>query len=169
MSLDFYRLSVTSFLHRLGNLDRILEKAIAHCAAKDIDPATLLEARLAPDMLNFTRQVQLACDFAKWASARLAGVEAPAYEDNETSFEALRARIAKTIAFLETLPQAAFAEAAGRDIVLAMRQMTLEFKGDVYLIDFALPNFYFHFTTAYDLLRHKGVEIGKQDFIGKVQ
>lgn len=168
MSLDFYRLSVSSFVHRLGNLDSILEKAIAHCAARDMDPKTMLEAQLAPDMFNFTRQVQIACDFAKGAGARLAGVDVPSFEDNETSLEALRERVAKTRAFLDTLQPEAFADAPSRDIVLNFPQMSLQFKGDVYLIDFALPNFYFHFTTAYDLLRQHGVEIGKRDFIGQI-
>jgi hypothetical protein len=149
----------------LKNLSAVIAKAEAHCEAKKIDPSVFLTSRLYPDMLPFTAQVQIATDNAKGAAARLAGVEIPKFEDNEKTFPELQARLDKTIAFLDTLTEAQFAGAEDRDIVLQQRSGTLEFKGATYLLQFANPNVYFHVTTAYALLRHGGVEIGKKDYL----
>jgi hypothetical protein len=169
MAISMYAASVPVFKHLLGSLDEILNKAEAHAAAKKIDPSVLLQARLFPDMLPFTKQIQIATDFAKGAPARLAGVEVPAFEDNEQSFADLHARIAKTLAFIDTLKPEQIDGSEGREIVVfpgTPREM--KFPGQAYLLHFALPNFYFHVTTAYALLRHNGLEIGKKDFVGKL-
>lgn len=166
MTISMYAASVPVFVRMLRNLDGILDKAAANAAARKFDPNLLLEQRLAIDMLPLKRQVQIASDFAKGASARLAGVEPPKYEDNEATLADLKARIAKTLAFLETLRPAQFEGSESRDIKLAMRDRTLEFAGLPYLLEFVLPNFYFHVTTTYAILRHLGVEIGKRDFVG---
>lgn len=168
MAIDLYRLSVGTFQRQLANLELILQKAIAHCATNSIDEKVLLTARLRADMFDFTRQVQIACDFAKGAGARLAGVEVPRFEDVETSLAELGARVAATRAFLQALAAADFVEADTRTIVIPLRERTLRLSGDSYLVDYALPNFYFHYTTAYDLLRQAGVEIGKRDYLGEV-
>jgi hypothetical protein len=165
MSLSMYTATVAPLRAILKNLSAILAKAEAHCEAKKIDPNVFLTARLYPDMLPFTAQVQIATDNAKGAAARLTGVEIPKFEDNEKSFPELQARIAKTIAFLDSLTEAQFEGAAQRDIVLPLRSGKLEFKGADYLLHFAMPNVYFHVTTAYALLRHGGVEIGKMDYL----
>jgi hypothetical protein len=165
MSLSMYAATVPPLRLMLKNLSTLLSKAQAQVEAKKIDPAAFLGARLFPDMLNFTKQVQIASDTAKGAAARLAGVDIPKFEDNETSFTELQARIDKTIAFLDTLTEAQFEGAAERKVVLALRERTLEFTGADYLTTWALPNFYFHVTTAYALLRHNGVEIGKTDYL----
>ncbi|TFW16519.1 DUF1993 domain-containing protein [Massilia arenosa] len=166
MSFSMYSASVPVFKQILTSLSSILQKAEAHCTERKIDPAALLQARLYPDMFPMLRQVLIACDFAKGAAARLAGVEVPKYEDNEVSFADLQARIAKTIAFIESVPRADIEESAGRTITLTSGGTTREFVGQAYLVHYALAHFYFHATTAYDLLRHNGVEIGKKDFIG---
>jgi hypothetical protein len=150
----------------LRNLSALLEKAEAHCAARKIDPAALTSARLFPDMFPLARQVQIACDTAKGAAARLAGVEIPKHEDTEQTFPELRARIAKTLDFIESLPKAKFEGAEDREVVMKMRGEDVKFRGGQYLLAHATPNFYFHVTTAYDLLRHNGVELGKRDFLG---
>ena len=168
MSIDLYRLSVETFQRHLEHLDALLSKALAHCAEHAVDPQELLGARLAPDMFDFKRQVQIACDFAKGAGARLAGVEVPKFDDDELSFEDLRVRVEKTKSFLRSLSQQDFLSADTRTVVIPLRDRTLRLEGATYLVDFALPNFYFHYTTAYDLLRHKGVVIGKRDFVGDV-
>ncbi|GAA5181870.1 DUF1993 domain-containing protein [Niveibacterium umoris] len=168
MSIDLYRLSVGTFQRHLEHIDALLSRALTHCAEHAVDPQELLSARLAPDMFDFKRQVQIACDFAKGTGARLAGVEVPKYEDDEKSFEDLRVRVNKTMGFLRSLAQADFVGADTRTVVIPLRDRTLRMDGATYLVDFALPNFYFHYTTAYDLLRHKGVAIGKRDFIGDV-
>jgi hypothetical protein len=160
-----YAATVPPMRLMLKNLSALLAKAEAHVEARKIDPTAFLGARLYPDMLTFTRQIQIASDNAKGAAARLAGVEIPKFEDNETSFAELHARIDKTVAFLDTLSEAQFEGAAERRIVLAQRERTLEFTGADYLTTWALPNFYFHVTTAYGLLRHGGVEIGKSDYL----
>lgn len=167
MSISMYQVSVPTFMHTLKALSGVLDKAAGHAEAKGIDPTVLLGSRLYPDMFPLTRQVQIATDNAKGPAARLAGVEPPKYEDNETSFPELQARITKTIAYLQDLKAEQIDGSEDRQIVLQMRAGPLEFKGQSYLLHFALPNFYFHVTTAYDILRHNGVEIGKKDFMGR--
>jgi hypothetical protein len=163
-----YSMSVPVFAKTLGNLFAILDKAAAHAEAKKIDPAVLLAARLYPDMFSLTKQVQVACDFAKGTVARLAGEEPPKYDDNETTIEALKARIARTVDYVQGFQAARFAGAEERDVPMKIRDQTLSFKGLPYLAHMALPNFFFHATTAYDILRHNGVELGKRDFIGAI-
>ena len=165
MSLSMYQATVPPFRAMLKNLQAVIAKAEAHCEAKKIEPAAFLGARLYPDMLPFTAQVQIASDNVKGAAGRLAGVEIPKFEDNEKTFAELQARIDKTIAFLDTLQESQFDGAAERDIVLQLRDRKLEFKGAAYLLQWANPNIYFHITTAYALLRHGGVEIGKKDYL----
>ena len=165
MSLSMFAATVPPLKLMLKNLSAVMSKAEAAIEAKKIDPNAFLGARLFPDMLNFTKQVQIASDNAKGAAARLAGVDIPKFEDDEASFADLHARIDKTIAFLDTLTEAQFEGAAERKIVLALRERTLEFTGAEYLTTWAQPNFYFHVTTAYALLRHNGVEIGKSDYM----
>jgi hypothetical protein len=166
MKVSMHALSVEVFTNILGNLSWILEKGAKSAVQRKIDPAVLLAARLAPDMLPLTRQVQIAGDIAKNSIARLAGQEPPRFEDNETTFEQLRARLARTIDYLQGLPASAFEGAETRDIKLPAGERTLEFKGLAFLQRWAIPNVFFHVTTAYDILRHNGVELGKSDFIG---
>jgi hypothetical protein len=168
MQASMYTMSVPVFVKMLGNLSAILDKAATHAEQKKFDPAVLLQSRLYPDMFNLTRQVQNACDFAKGAVARLAGEAPPKYDDNETTIAALKARIAKTIEFIRTFGPERIDGSETRTIELKIRDRTLQYQGLVYLAHVALPNFYFHVTTAYDILRHCGVEIGKRDFIGTV-
>jgi hypothetical protein len=163
-----HQVSVPIFLKTLGNLSAILDKAAAFAAEKKVDPAVLLGYRLAPDMLNFTSQVQNAADHAKRATARLAGIEAPPYEDNEASFADLKARIDKTVAFINTLKPAQIDGSEAREITLKTGSGTRVLTGQIYLLHNALPNFFFHVTTAYAILRHCGVPIGKRDFIGQI-
>ncbi len=165
MSLSMYAATVPPYRSMLKNLSAVIAKAQAHCEARKIDPAAFLSARLYPDMLPFTSQVQIACDNIKGAAGRLSGVEMPKFEDDEKTFPELQARIDKTIAFIDTLTEAQFAGAAERDIVLQLRDRKVEFKGADYLLLWANPNVYFHITTAYALLRHGGVEIGKRDYL----
>jgi hypothetical protein len=160
-----YEASAPCFVTMLRSLDSILGKAKAHAVAKKIEPSVLLTARLFPDMLAFVRQVQIASDHAKGAVGRLAGVELPKYEDNEQTFEELRARIAKTIAFIESVKPAQVNGSEERDITLKVGGKDTTFKGQPYLVGFALPNFYFHLVTAYNILRHNGIEIGKRDYL----
>lgn len=167
MSLSMYEASVPVFTQLLTALDGCLAKAAAHAAEKKIEPDALLRARLFPDMFDLVRQVQIACDFAKSVPARLADVEVPSYEDNEASFADLHARIAKTLAFIATLDAAKFEGSDARTVVL--RPGTPKEKhlgGKAYLLGYGLPQFFFHVTTAYALLRHNGIEIGKKDFMG---
>jgi hypothetical protein len=166
MAISMYRASVPVFVQMLNALAVVLKKAEAHAQAKKIDPAALLTARLYPDMFPLTKQVQIACDFAKGCPARLAGVDVPKYEDNEASFADLDARIAKTLAFLGTLKPAQIDGSEEKVISLTIGGKPMDFDGLTYLLNFASPNFYFHVTTAYDLLRHNGVELGKRDFMG---
>ncbi len=161
-----YDASAPRFAHMLRNLDAILVKAQAHATAKKIAPAVLLGARLFPDMLPMVKQVQIATDHAKGAVARLAGAEVPRYEDTEHGFDELRARIAKTIAFVESFSAAQFDGSEQRPIALRVGGKDWSFNGQDYLLGFALPNFYFHLVTAYNILRHNGVEIGKGDYLG---
>lgn len=168
MPLSMYQVSVPVFTKTLGNLAAILDKGAAFAALKKIEPSVLLAYRLAPDMLNLTRQVQIAADHAKRAPARLAGIEAPAYEDNEASFAQLRSRIDKTLAFIETLKPGQIDGSETRNITLKIGAGEQIVSGQAYLLHNALPNFLFHVTTAYAILRHCGVEIGKKDFIGQI-
>ncbi|MFO1456283.1 MAG: DUF1993 domain-containing protein [Steroidobacteraceae bacterium] len=168
MSLSMHAMTVGQFVPMLKNLGKILEKAEAYAAAKKIEGGVIEGLRLAPDMLSFARQIQLASDFAKNSVARLAGIEAPKYEDNEKTLEELKARVAKTIDWLQGIQAAQLEGAENRHIVIPLRTRTLEMDGLPFLQKWALPNFYFHLTTAYALLRHVGVEIGKQDYLGSV-
>jgi len=167
MSHSLYAASVPVFRQLLGSLADLLDKAEAHAVANRIDPDALLQARLFPDMFPLLRQVQLASDFAKGASARLAGVESPRYEDNERGFAELQQRISKTLGFIDSLDAAAIDAGATRPVTHGAGERARHFdSGAVYLTHYALPNFYFHVTTAYNLLRHNGVPVGKKDFIG---
>ncbi|MEN9489851.1 MAG: hypothetical protein RJA63_300 [Pseudomonadota bacterium] len=166
MALSMYQSSIPMLKRMLGSLATILDKAVAHAEAKKIDPAVLFGSRLFPDMFPLSRQVQIATDQAKGCAARLAGVEVPKYEDNETNFAELQARLAKTIAFLDSLTPAQIDGSEGKDIVVQVRDLKLDFKGQDYLLQWVLPNFYFHVTTAYNILRHNGIEIGKKDYLG---
>jgi hypothetical protein len=161
-----YQASVPRFANILKDLSAILDKAQAHAEARKIDPAALTNFRLYPDMLPMKRQVQIACDTAKGAVARLAGVEVPKHDDTEETFADLKARIAKTIDLIQTFKPAQIDGSDEKNIHLKLGQREVEFKGMQYLLGHALPNFYFHVTTAYDILRHNGVEIGKRDYIG---
>ncbi|WP_263143466.1 DUF1993 domain-containing protein [Pseudomonas sp. RIT-PI-AD] len=168
MSLSMYQASIPVFLRMFDNLSAILAKAQAHATAKKIDLAVLANARLAPDMLPLIRQVQIATDGAKGCAARLAGVEVPSYADNETTFDELQARIARTQDFLRGFQAAQVEGSETRTIHLSFPGRSLTLTGQDYLLNFVLPNFYFHLTTAYAILRHNGVEIGKMDFLGDV-
>jgi hypothetical protein len=168
MRASMYTLSIPVFRRTLTNLSAILDKAAAHAEARKIDPAALLGARLYPDMLPFTRQVQLASDFSKGTAARLAGEAPPKYDDVEVSFAELKERIARTIAFMDRFKPEQLDGSEQREIELKAPDRTLRFAGLDFLAHWALPNFYFHVTTAYDILRHNGVEIGKKDFLGPV-
>jgi hypothetical protein len=166
MNISMYQASAPRFVNILTNLSAILDKAQAHVEARKIDPAALTGYRLFPDMLPMTRQVQIACDAAKGAVARLAGVDIPKHEDIEQTFAELKARIAKTIAFVGSIKPAQLDGTEDKDITLKLGGKDTTFKGMQYLLGFALPNFYFHVMTAYNILRHNGVEIGKNDYIG---
>ncbi len=168
MTISMYQASVPAMIKTLSNLRNLLEKASTHAEAKKIDPSVLVNARLYPDMFPLSRQVQIATDMAKGAASRLAGQEVPRYEDNEATFPELIARLDKTIALLVTFKPGDIDGSEDRTITLPMRDRTLTFKGLPYLIDYVLPNVYFHTTTAFAILRHNGVEIGKKDFLGKV-
>jgi len=166
MTISMYQASVPVFQQGLAALSGVLDKAAAHAAARKIDPAVLLQTRLFPDMFPLTRQVQIAADFAKGAPGRLAGVELPSYPDTETSFDELKARLTKTTEFLKTLTPAQIDGSEARDIHLKVGGQEMTFKGQAYLLHFALPNYFFHATAAYAILRSNGVELGKRDFIG---
>lgn len=168
MSISMYQASVPPIIRALSNLREILLKAAAHADAKKIAPAVLVGARLYPDMYPLSRQVQIATDMAKGGASRLAGKEIPKYEDTESNFAELVARLDKTIALLETIKPAEIDGSEEKVITLQLHERTLTFKGLPYLLDYVLPNVYFHVTTAYAILRHNGVEIGKKDFLGKV-
>ena len=168
MSLSMYQASVPAFLQMLNNLSAILDKAEAYAGNRNVDPEILLNYRLAPDMLPFVRQIQITADLAKGAVARLASVEVPKHDDTEKTFADLKARIAKTVAFVQSFKPDEIDGSESRDISLTLGEHTMNFKGQPYLVHFVLPNFYFHCTTAYDILRHCGVELGKRDFIGPI-
>jgi hypothetical protein len=166
MTISMYAVSVPTFKRMLTNLGVILTKAEQYAAGRKIDPAVLVNARLYPDMFPLVRQVQIATDQAKGCPARLAGIEIPKFEDNEASFADLQARIAKTLAFIDSVRPDQIDGSENRDIELLVAGTTYRFKGQAYLIEWALPNFYFHVTTAYAILRHNGLDIGKKDFLG---
>ena len=166
MSLTMYQASIPSFVRMLGNLSAILDKAVVHAEAKKIDPAIFVNARLAPDMYPLNRQVQIATDIVKGCAARLAGIDVPSYTDNETTFAELQARIAKTTAFLQSVSAAEIDGSEERKITLKFGSREVNFLGQAYLLDFVYPNFHFHLTTTYAILRHNGVELGKMDYIG---
>ena len=169
MSFTMSQASLPALQIGLNALSGVLDKAAAFAAAKKIDPAVLLNSRLAPDMFALTRQVQVATDLAKNGAARLAGVEPPRYEDNETTIEQLKARLAKAVVFIKSLDPKQIDGAADRQITFPLGPTNKgEMKGDDYLNHFVLPNVYFHLTAAYAILRHCGVEIGKQDFLGAI-
>jgi uncharacterized protein len=165
MTISLYRASIPVFKTLLGNLDSFLDKARAYAETRKLDPNALLTARLAPDMFHLIKQVQVATDQAKGASARLAGIEIPKYEDTEATFADLKARIAKTIAFLDTIKPEQVDGFEERKIVLTIRGEERPFNGLDYLLGFATPNVYFHVTAAYMILRHNGLELGKADFL----
>jgi hypothetical protein len=167
MPISMYQASVPVFIRMLQNLSGIVEKGAAHAEARKIEPAALINFRLYPDMLPFSKQIQIATDMAKGCAARLAGQEPVKFDDHEASFPDLLARIAKTIDYLKTLRPEQIDGSEEKSITLQMRTGPLSFTGMKYLLDFAHPNFYFHVTTAHDILRHCGVEVGKWDFLGK--
>ncbi|MFT3955902.1 MAG: DUF1993 domain-containing protein [Piscinibacter sp.] len=166
MSISMYSASVPVFTRMLGHLQQWLDKAEAHAQAKKFDPSVYLAARLAPDMLPFTKQIQIACDAAKFGVARLAGVDAPKFDDNEASLAELRERIRKTLDFIGSVPADAIDGSEQKDIVVPRRDGNIVLKGEFYLKHYVQANFYFHVTTAYGLLRHNGVPLGKADFLG---
>lgn len=167
MKISMHAMSVALFVPTLGNLAAILDKGAASAAGRKFDTAVLATARLAPDMLPLTKQVQLASDFAKNSTARLAGIDPPKFADEETTLDELKARIAKTLDYLATVPASALEGSEDRDIVIPLRDRKLEMKGLPFLQKWALPNFYFHVVTAYDILRHNGVDVGKLDYLGR--
>jgi hypothetical protein len=168
MKISMFSMSVPVFVKTLGNLSAILDKAAAFAEARKVDQSVLLAARLYPDMFPLSKQVQLASDFAKGSVARLAGEEPPKYEDSEKTIPELKARLARTIEFLQGFDPARFEGAETREVALKIRDTVQRYPGLSYLSHIALPNFFFHATTAYDILRHNGVELGKRDFIGTV-
>ncbi len=165
--MSLYDASVPAFLQILGSLTGLLTKAEAHCKAKNIQPDVLLGARLYPDMLPLTKQIQFVCDFAGKSCARLTRSEVPSTPDTEKTFDELKARLASTIDYVKTFKPEAFEGAEGRDVIFPVGgSNTMTLKGRQFLNHFALPNFYFHAATAHGILRHNGVEIGKRDFLG---
>ena len=161
--------SIDAYVRGLNVLTAIIDKAVAHAEAKKFDPSIYVTMRLRPDMMPFARQVQVVSDQAKGGAARLAGMEPPKFEDTEATIADLKARIAKTIAFVESVDRKAIDASSDRDIVFPQGQNKMKMKGADYLTQLSLPNFYFHLTTAYDILRYAGVDIGKRDFLGAVQ
>jgi hypothetical protein len=166
MTLSMYQASAPVFIQGLTGLRGVLDKAADHAERRGIEPAALLQARLYPDMFPFVRQVQIAGDFAKGAVSRLAGAQPPAYEDTESSFNELKARVDRTLAHLRGFEAAQIDGSEEREVTLVRRGETSVVKGRPYLLEQALPNFFFHLTTAYAILRHNGVELGKRDFLG---
>jgi hypothetical protein len=167
MALSLYDISVPVFSRGLGQLTHVLEKSLAHAKANDIDPATLVDARLAPDMITLAGQIQRASDASKLGVARISGVTAPSFPDEEKTYDELLARIAKTQAFLATVDRTLIDGQEERPVTIKAREGEAHFTAQRYLLQFALPNFFFHVTTAYDVLRHKGMPIGKMDYLGK--
>jgi hypothetical protein len=165
MKISMYSMSVETFLPMLGTLSTLLDKADKYAVEKKFEPAVLVNARLAPDMLPLSRQIQIACDLAKNGCSRLAGLEPPRFEDNESTLKELRTRIARTIDHLKTIPASAIDGSEDRDIKIPLRDRPLEMKGLAFLRSWALPNFYFHVVMTYAILRHNGLDIGKRDFL----
>jgi uncharacterized protein len=163
--LSMFDASITPLKRALNNLAHILKKGEEYADAKKIEHAVLLNARLFPDMFPIIRQVQIATDMSKGGAARLAGLEVPSYDDNETSFADLQARIAKTLAFIDNITPERVAGSATRDITINVRKVDLHFTGQDYLLKWVMPNVYFHVTTTYNILRHNGCELGKPDFL----
>jgi hypothetical protein len=168
MQISMYQASVPVFIRMLTNLVAILEKAAAHAEARKIDPSVLLSDRLFPDMFPLVRQVQIAADMAKAGPARLAGLQPPSFEDTEKSFPELIERVRRTVAFLETLKPEQIDGSEGRTVTWPTRGTTRTLPGLQYLLNHVAPNVYFHITTTYNILRHNGVELGKQDFLGPI-
>jgi uncharacterized protein len=168
MTLSMYQASVPVLVQHLNALITVLDKAEAFAVAKKIDPTVLLTARLSPDMFPMARQVQIACDFAKGVSARLAAVDVPSYEDTEKTIPELKARIKKTIDFIQIIKPAQIDGSEDRAVEIKMAGKPVMFKGQPYLVNFAMPNFFFHLAMAYGILRHNGVDLGKRDFMGAV-
>ena len=166
MSYSIYDATVPQIIRTLTNLSKIMDKAESQAQTKGLSLADLMEARFAPDMHPFKRQIQIASDGAKGCAARLSGGEPPRFEDTEESFGELKARLAKTVDYLKTVPAEALAGAEEREITIKLRSREIKMSGRVFATAFAMPNIYFHVTTAYDLLRHKGIEIGKMDYLG---
>lgn len=166
MTISMYQASVPRLANVLGNLSNILDKTQAHVEAKKLDISTLMSYRLFPDMLPFTKQVQIACDKARSVVARLAGLDVPVYEDDEKTLAELKVRIAKTIAFIQSVPAEQIDGTEDKEIVLKVAGKETHYKGMQFLLGHSLPNVYFHVTTAYNILRHNGIEIGKRDFLG---
>ena len=170
MAFSMYTASVPVFQHMLRNLSHILDKGEASAQARKFEPAVLATSRLAPDMLPFTRQILIACDAAKNGVARIAGIEAPKFEDNETTFAELKARIQKTLDFLEGVPAAKLEGTENKEVTFPVgRETTRTLPAQAYLTTFVLPNFFFHVTTAYAILRHNGVDLGKADYLAGAQ
>ncbi len=167
MTFSIYSALIPTSKHILVNQSKILAKAAEFAAVKQIDPSTLINARLAPDMFPLTRQIQIACDTVKKGAARLAGLEAPVFEDHETTIAELQHRISETISFLDSIPESNFIGAETRALTVPMGpEVTMNFSGEDYMNQWVLPNFYFHTTTTYNLLRQQGVPLGKRDFLG---
>ena len=169
MTISLYDVSVPVLVRGLTNLSAILDKVAAHADAKKFDSIALVQARLYPDMYPFSRQVQIACDTAKGAAGRLAGIEVPKHEDTEVTFAELKARIAKTVDYLKSVTAAQLKDAENRAIEIKFPNGSWKFTAVAYLTDFVLPNFYFHVSMVYALLRKNGIEIGKSDYLGAIQ
>ncbi|PPC91272.1 MAG: hypothetical protein CTY34_04555 [Methylobacter sp.] len=166
MSLSMYQASIPALLRNLDNLDKIIDKAITYAEVKKIDPEVLLNARLAPDMYPLVRQVQIVTDLAKGFAARISGQDVPGYPDTEASFPELKARLAKTMEFVKSISADQVDGSETKPITLKFGTMEVKYLGQAYLLDFVLPNLYFHATMAYAILRHNGMELGKRDFLG---
>jgi hypothetical protein len=169
MSISMYEFSIPVLVRGLTNLSALLDKAAAHAAEKKFDSAVLAQTRLFPDMFPLVRQVQIACDTAKGAAARLARIEVPKHEDTEVTFADLKARIEKTVTFVRSVNAAQLKDSESRDIEIKFPNGSWKFTGIGYLTDFAMPNFYFHVAMVYALLRKSGVEVGKMDYLGAIQ
>ncbi|MBB3176041.1 DUF1993 family protein [Variovorax sp. Sphag1AA] len=167
MALSFYDISVPVFTRGLGQLSYILDKGLAHAKEAGIDPSQLVNARLAPDMFTLAGQIQSASDASKFGVARIAGVTGPSFPDTEATYEELQARVAKTIDYLGTVDRALIDDHEDREVIMKVRGNELKFTAQRYLLQFAFPNFFFHITTAYDILRHSGVPLGKLDYLGR--
>ena len=166
MKISMHAMSYDVFKRALSQLQHVMEKAVANAKSRNFETSVLVNARLAPDMLPFAKQVQLTSDFAKNSMARLAGIDPPKFDDTETTMDELFARVKKTIDFIDSVPPASLEGSETRDIKIVLRDRTVEFKGLAFLQHWAIPNFFFHHVTAYNLLRHNGVDVGKRDFLG---